>query len=43
MGIAGPLGTFVQGTFSLALRGDLDRYPTRWGCYLMILKPMKKM
>jgi hypothetical protein len=40
--MAGPLGTFVQGSVSLALRGNLDRYTTRWGTYLIFLKPWRK-
>lgn len=42
IGMAGPLGTFVQGSVSLALRGNLDRYTTRWGTYLIFLRPWKK-
>jgi hypothetical protein len=42
IGMAGPFGTFVQGSVSLALRGNLERYRTRWGTYLIFLKPLKK-
>jgi len=42
IGMAGPIGTFVQGSIAVALRGDLDRYPRRWGIYLVFLKPWKK-
>jgi hypothetical protein len=42
IGVAGPFGTFVQGSVSVALRGNLERYTTRWGTYLVFLKPWKK-
>ena len=42
IGMAGPFGTFVRGSVSLALRGNLERYRTRWGCFLIFLKPLKK-
>jgi len=42
LGVAGPFGTFVQGSFNVALHGSLDRYPTRWGTYLLFFKPWKK-
>ncbi len=42
IGIAGPFGTFVQGSVSFAIRGNLERYKTRWGTYLIFLKPLKK-
>jgi hypothetical protein len=42
LGTAGPFGTFVQGSISYALRGNLERYSTRWGTYLVFLKPMRK-
>jgi len=42
IGMAGPIGTFVQGSVSYALRGNLERYRTRWGCYLIVLKPIKR-
>jgi hypothetical protein len=42
IGIAGPFGTFMQGSISVALHGNLDRYPSRWGTYLMFFKPWKK-
>ncbi len=42
IGIAGPFGTFLQGTVSFAIRGNLERYASRWGTYLVFLKPLKK-
>jgi hypothetical protein len=42
IGIAGPFGTFMQGTVSFAIRGNLERYASRWGAYLVFLKPLKK-
>jgi hypothetical protein len=42
IGIAGPFGTFVQGSVSFAVRGNLERYKSRWGTYLVFLKPMRK-
>jgi hypothetical protein len=42
LGVAGPIGTFVQGSFSVALHGNLERYPSRWGTYLIFLKPWRK-
>ena len=37
----GPKGTLVQGTVSYALDGNLARYNSRWGAYLMIYKPLR--
>jgi hypothetical protein len=42
IGLAGPFGTFVQGSISVAIRGNLARYNTRWGTYLLFLRPLKK-
>jgi hypothetical protein len=42
IGMAGPFGTFVQGSVSVALRGNLERYKSRWGTYLLFLKPLKR-
>jgi hypothetical protein len=42
IGIAGPFGTFVQGAINVALRGNLERYKTPWGIYLIVLKPWRK-
>ena len=41
LGVAGPFGTFVQGSINVALRGELERYNSRWGIYLVVLKPWK--
>ncbi len=37
----GPMGTLVQGTVSYALDGNIARYNSRWGAYLMIFKPLR--
>jgi hypothetical protein len=37
---AGPFGTLVQGTVSYALDGNIQRYNSRWGVYMLILKPL---
>ncbi|MGA3099237.1 MAG: hypothetical protein ABSF25_22495, partial [Bryobacteraceae bacterium] len=39
-GTAGPSGTFVQGTVSYALEGNIPRYNSRWGAYIMVFKPL---
>jgi hypothetical protein len=36
----GPKGTLVQCTVSYALDGNIARYNSRWGAYLMIFKPL---
>jgi hypothetical protein len=36
----GPKGTLIQSTVSYALNGNLARYNSRWGAYLMIFKPL---
>jgi hypothetical protein len=36
----GPMGTLIQGTISYALDGNIARYNSRWGAYLMIFKPL---
>jgi hypothetical protein len=36
----GPMGTLIQGTVSYALDGNIARYNSRWGAYLMIFKPL---
>ena len=38
-GTAGPWGTYLQGIFTYALKGDLKRYDRRFGVYLLIFKP----
>jgi hypothetical protein len=36
----GPKGTLIQGTVSYALDGNIQRYNSRWGAYLLIFKPL---
>ena len=40
-GTAGPWGTYLQGTVTYALHGNLPRYNSRFGVYFMIFKPLK--
>ncbi len=40
IGTAAPWGTFVQGTVSYALRGNLARYDRRLAVYLLVFKPL---
>jgi len=40
VGTAAPWNMFLQGTISYALRGNLDRYNTRWGVYVLLFKPL---
>ncbi len=40
-GTAGPWSTYLQGTVTYALRGNLERYNSRWGVYFMIFKPLR--
>jgi hypothetical protein len=42
VGMAGPFGTFIQGSVSYALTGNLARYTTRWGTYMLVFKPLRK-
>jgi hypothetical protein len=42
LGTAGPRGMYVQASVSLALRGNLSRYSSRWGVMVMCFKPMRK-
>jgi hypothetical protein len=39
-GTVGPWATYLQGTMTYALAGNLDRYNSRWGAYLLIYKPL---
>ncbi len=39
-GTAGPWGTYLQGTVSYALDGNIARYNSRWGVLFMIFKPL---
>jgi len=32
----------MQGSVSFTIRGNLERYASRWGTYLVFLKPIKK-
>jgi hypothetical protein len=40
-GTAGPWGTYLQGTTTFALRGNLERYNSRWGVYFIVFKPLR--
>ncbi len=40
-GTAGPWGTYMQGTVTYALHGNVNRYNSRWGVYFMIFKPLR--
>jgi hypothetical protein len=40
-GTAGPWGTYLQGMVTFALKGNLDRYNSRWGVYLIVFKPLR--
>jgi hypothetical protein len=40
-GTAGPWSTYLQGTITYALAGNLDRYNSRWGVYFLIYKPLR--
>ena len=42
LGTVGPWGTFIQSTVTYALRGNLDRYGSRWGLYLLVYRPLAK-
>jgi hypothetical protein len=39
-GTAGPWGTYLQGTVTYALAGNLERYNSRWGVYFLIFRPL---
>jgi hypothetical protein len=39
-GTAGPWGTYIQGTVAYDLHGNVPRYNSRWGAYVMIFKPL---
>jgi hypothetical protein len=36
----GPFGTLMQGTVSYALDGNIPRYNSRWGVYILLFKPL---
>jgi hypothetical protein len=40
-GTAGPWSTYVQGTLTYALAGNLGRYNSRWGVYFILYKPLR--
>jgi Outer membrane lipoprotein-sorting protein len=40
-GTAGPWGTYLQGTVTYALHGNIPRYNSRWGAYIMVFKPLR--
>lgn len=40
-GTVGPWGTYMQGTVSYALDGNIDRYNSRWGVLFMMFKPLR--
>jgi hypothetical protein len=40
-GTAGPFGTYLQGTVSYALDGNIPRYNSRWGVLFMMFKPLR--
>ena len=42
IGTAGPWGTYVQATAGVTLRGNLDRYKSRWAAYILVFKPMRR-
>jgi len=39
-GTAGPWGTYMQGIVTYALKGNLGRYNSPFGVYLLIMKPL---
>jgi hypothetical protein len=40
LGTVGPWSTYIKGTVTYALHGNLERYNSRWGVYLLIFKPL---
>jgi hypothetical protein len=42
IGTAGPWGTYLQGAVAFTLRGNLDRYESRWGAQVLVFKPLSK-
>jgi len=40
-GTAGPWGVYLQGMLTYAIKGNLERYNSRWGLYLIIFKPLR--
>jgi hypothetical protein len=41
IGTGGPWGTYVQATVGVLVRGNLARYNSRWGAYILVFKPMR--
>ena len=39
LGTVGPWGTYIQGTVTYALKGNIQRYNQRWGVYLLVFRP----
>ena len=42
IGTAGPWGTYIQGAVGFTLRGNLDRYDSRWGAQVLVFKPVSR-
>jgi hypothetical protein len=40
LGTVGPWGTFLQGTVTYAIQGNVDRYQRRWGVYMLVFRPL---
>ena len=40
-GTAGPWGVYIQGMLTYAIKGNLQRYDSRWGLYLIVFKPLR--
>ncbi len=40
LGTVGPWSTYIKGTVTYALSGNIERYNSRWGVYLLIFKPL---
>ena len=40
LGTVGPWSTFIKGTVTYALHGNLERYNSRWGVYFLVFKPL---
>lgn len=42
VGTAGPWGTYIQASAGFTLRGNLERYDSRWGAQVLVFKPMRR-
>lgn len=42
VGTAGPWGTYIQATAGFTLRGNLERYDSRWGAQVLVFKPIRR-